>query len=175
LPETHLAAPSANPEPDDPPLVTSVLSVLASRWPADVPFAELAHGLAVEPSVLVEPLRSLVDDERVQLRPRALPIASPGPTPRVAELSRFEAAHLPFVTNPRHEHAPLDAFHAALIRHLDGRPRAALVDALVDDIQTGRLRLAGPTIPPIDHLRAALPRLVDAGLERLHSAGLLLA
>jgi ubiquinone/menaquinone biosynthesis C-methylase UbiE len=173
--EGHLAAPPATLEPDDPPLVDSVLSLLASRWPADVPFAELAHGLALEPTALVATLWSLIDDERVQLRPRALPIASPGPTPRVAELSRFEAAHLPFVTNPRHEHAPLDTFHAALIRHLDGRPRAALVDALVDDIQAGRLRLAAPTIPPIDHLRAALPRLIDAGLERLHAAGLLLA
>jgi methyltransferase-like protein len=93
----------------------------------------------------------------------------------VAELSRFEASHLPFVTNPRHEHAPLDAFHAALIRHLDGRSRTAVVDALVEDILAGRLRLAGDAVPPVDRLRAALPGMVDAGLLRLHAAGLLLA
>jgi hypothetical protein len=156
-------------------LTDAILRVLAPRWPADVPVVELARALGVEPSALVESVWALVDDERVQLRPRALPIAAPGPAPRVAELSRFEASHLPFVTNPRHEHAPLDAFHAALIRHLDGRSRTAVVDALVEDILAGRLRLAGDAVPPVDRLRAALPGMVDAGLLRLHAAGLLLA
>lgn len=182
LAEGHLAAPpdsnSDGGDPDgsdDPPLVAAILRALVPRWPADLPFARLAEALAVEPGALVEPLRSLVDDERVQLRPRALPIAAPGPTPRVAELSRFEAAHLPFVTNPRHEHAPLDVFHAALLRHLDGRPRDAVAAALVDDILAGRLRLASAAIPPVEQLRAALPAMVDAGLRRLHAAGLLVA
>lgn len=173
LAEGHLAAPPVDAEPGDPPRVAAILRVLAARWPADLPLARLAEVLAVEPGALTDPLRSLVDDERVQLRPRALPIAAPGPAPRVAELSRFEAAHLPFVTNPRHEHAPLDAFHAALLRHLDGRPRDAVVAALVDDILAGRLRLAGTVIPPVEQLRAALPGMVEAGLRRLHAAALL--
>jgi hypothetical protein len=172
--EACLAAPSPDPEPEDSPLVASILGPLAARWPADVPVAELARALAVEPAALVDTVWALVDDERVQLRPRSLPIAAPGPAPRVAELSRFEAACLPFVTTPRHEHAPLDAFHAALIHHLDGRSRAAVAEALVGDILAGRLRLAGATPSP-EQLRAALPRLVDAGLERLHAAGLLIA
>lgn len=181
----HVAAPPRSPEARDhgaaeaeraTPLADAIIRALSPRWPADLPVGELARVLAVEPAALVAPIWSLVDDEQLQLRPRALPIAaSPGARPRVAELSRFEAAYLPFVTTPRHEHAPLDAFHAALIHHLDGRPRDALVDALVGDIQAGRLRLAGPTIPPVDRLRAALPGLVDAALERLHAAGLLLA
>lgn len=174
LAESHLAAPPGDPDPDDSPQVAAILRALAGTWPADLPFARLAEALATEPAALVEPLRALVDDERVQLRPRALPIAAPGPTPRVAELSRFEAAHLPFVTTPRHEHAPLDAFHAALLHHLDGRPRAAVAQALVDEILAGRLRVAGPTIPPEEQLRAALPPMVDAGLRRLHAAGLLI-
>lgn len=175
LAESHLAAPPVDPDPDDPPLVAAILRALAAGWPADLPFERLAEALTIEPSALVEPLRALVDDERVQLRPRALPIAAPSPTPRVAALSRFEAAHLPFVTNPRHEHAPLDAFHAALLRHLDGRPRAAVAEALVDEIRAGRLRLASTAIPSIEQLRAALPAMVDAGLRRLHAAGLLIA
>jgi hypothetical protein len=175
LAEGHVAAPPVDPEPADPPLVTAILHTLAACWPADLPFTRLAEALAHAPARLVDPLRSLIDDERVQLRPRALPMAAPGPTPRVAALSRFEAAHLPFVTNPRHEHAPLDAFHAALIRHLDGRSRAAVVEALVDDILAGRLQLTGDAIPPVEQLRAALPAMVDAGLRRLHAAGLLLA
>jgi Predicted methyltransferase regulatory domain/Methyltransferase domain len=171
----HLAAPPAEPDPADTPHEAAILHALAERWPADLPFAALASALALEPAALVELLWALVDDERVQLRPRALPIAAAaGPNPRVAALSRFEAAHLPFVTTPRHEHAPLDAFHAALIGHLDGRPRAAVAAALVDDILAGRLRLASEALPPVEQLRAALPSLVDAGLQRLHAAGLLL-
>lgn len=176
--EGHLAAPPVEPSADidtEPPLAAAILGMLAPRWPADMPVHELARALAVEPSALVDVVWALVDDERVQLRPRALSIAAPGPLPRVAELSRFEAAHLPFVTTPRHEHAPLDAFHTALLQHLDGRPRAAVVEALVQDILAGRLRLAGATVPPAEQLRAGLPRLVDAGLGRLHAAGLLLA
>jgi hypothetical protein len=171
----HLAASPADPEPGDSRLATSILGLLAPRWPADVPAVEVARALDVEPSELVETVFGLVDDERVQLRPRTLPIAAPSPAPCVAELSRFEAAHLPFVTNPRHELAPLDAFHAALIRHLDGRPRAAIVDAIVVDVLAGRLRLAGNVVPAVEQLRAALPRLVDAGVSRLHAAGLLIA
>jgi hypothetical protein len=173
--EAHLAASPADPEPRDSPLATKILELLAPHWPADVPALEVARALDAEPSELVKTVFGLVDDERVQLRPRTLPIAVPGLAPRVAKLSRFEVAHLPFVTNPRHELAPLDAFHAALIRHLDGRPRAAVVDALVDDVLAGRLRLAGNALPAVDQLRAALPRLVDAGVGRLHAAGLLIA
>src|SRR5690606_6475744 len=151
-----------------------VLRMPAPGGPADLPLAALADALGAEPAALARPLWALIDDERVLLRPRPLPIGRPGDTPRVAELSRFEARHLPFVTNPRHEHAPLDAFHAALVLHLDGRPRPAIVEALVDDILAGRLQLAGDSIPSADQLRAALPGLVDAGLRRLHAAGLLL-
>lgn len=186
LMEGHLSAPpsetpdasetetDAEPDADEASLAASILRMLAPRWPADLPFAALADALGAEPAALARPLWALIDDERVLLRPRPLPIGRPGDTPRVAELSRFEARHLPFVTNPRHEHAPLDAFHAALVLHLDGRPRPAIVEALVDDILAGRLQLAGDSIPSADQLRAALPGLVDAGLRRLHAAGLLL-
>jgi len=173
--EAHLAAPSADPVPGDLPLSTMVLELLAPHWPADVPAVEVARALDVEPSALVKPVFGLLDDERVQLRPRTLPIAAPSPTPRVAELSRFEVAHLPFVTNPRHELAPLDAFHAALIRHLDGRPFAAVVEAVVDDVLASRLRLASDAVPAVEQLRAVLSRLVEGGVGRLHAAGLLIA
>ena len=173
--EAHLAASSADPQPGDSPLASAILEQLAPRWPADVPAVELARALDVKPFELVDTSFALVDDERLQLRPRPLPIAAPSPAPRVAELSRFEAEHLSFVTNPRHELAPLDAFHAALIHHLDGRPRAAVVDALVDDVRSGRLQLSGSAVPTVEQLRATLSRWVDAGVGRLHAAGLLIA
>ena len=89
-------------------------------------------------------------------------------------LSRFEAAHLPFVTTPMHEHAPVDAFHAALIGYLDGQhTRAELVELLIGDIAAGNLRLAAESMPPVDELRPALARTVEAALQRLGLAGLM--
>src|SRR5690606_28489723 len=89
----------------------------------------------------VESLLPCVADGRVRLRARALPIAAPHAEierPAVSSLSRFEARHVPFVTTPLHEYAPLDAFHAALIAHADGtRTRAEISNALLEDVLAG--------------------------------------
>ncbi|MCA9708236.1 MAG: hypothetical protein KDK70_20455, partial [Myxococcales bacterium] len=128
----------------------------------------------LEGAELVPRLWALVEDERVQLRPRSLPMRSAGERPRVSALSRFEAARLPFVTTPLHEHAPLDSFHAALVGHLDGqRTREEIVEALLLDIDAGRLRLASERVPPLEQLRPALARMLGAALQRLGMAGLL--
>jgi len=169
-----LAAPPREPAPDDPPAARDALERLGQRWPRDAPLAELARDASLPPDALAEALVEPLHDERLRLRPRALPIAPLGERPRVAALTRFEAAHLPFVTTPMHEHAPLDSFHAALVGHLDGRhTRATLVDVLARDIEAGRLPLASGAPPPPDRLRAALASMIDAGLTGLHQAGLL--
>jgi SAM-dependent methyltransferase len=157
----HLAAP---PREDAAP--DELVAWLRQRWPADVPFAELP-GHATPSTVWAHHLAG-----HIQLRPRALPIAStPGERPAVAELTRFEASHAGFVVTPLHEYCPLDAFHAALIRHLDGtRDRAALVEALIDDITANRLALASRATA--EQLRQGLPAMVSTALTRLAAAGL---
>ena len=163
LRELHVAAPPRD-EPDE------ALAWLRERWPADVPFAALPEALAR--GVWAHQLAG-----RVQLRARPLPIVSvAGERPEVAPLTRFEVQHLDFVTTPLHEYAPLDAFHAALIRHLDGtRDHAALVEALIADISAGSLSVSSRAAPPSEEqLRRALPVMVHDALARLASAGLLI-
>jgi hypothetical protein len=163
LRELHVAAP-----PQDEP--NEALAGLRERWPADVPFAELPTGLAR--SAWAHQLAG-----RVQLRARPLPtVPVAGERPAVAALTRFEARHLDFVTTPLHEYAPLDAFHAALIRHLDGtRDQTALVEALITDIAAGNLSVSSRAAAPSqEQLRRALPVMVTDALARLASAGLLI-
>jgi SAM-dependent methyltransferase len=166
---------AARPRTDSPDADDS-LRWLVDRWPADSGLDELLSATAdPDREARVAHLGAHLRAGRLELRPRPLPIAASASTrPRVSALCRFEAAHLPFVTTPLHEYAPVDAFHAALIRHLDGtRDRVALVEALVTDIGAGSLRVAhGPT-PDAQTLRAGLPPLVDAALERLRAAGIL--
>jgi SAM-dependent methyltransferase len=159
----HLAAP-----PREEPAPDAIVAWLRERWPADVPFAELPRD-ATASSVWAHHLAG-----HVQLRPRALPTAStPGERPAVADLTCFEASHAGFVVTPLHEYCPLDAFHAALIRHLDGtRDRAALVEILIDDIAAGHLALASRATAA--QLRQALPAMVNTALAGLTAAGLLL-
>ncbi len=168
---------AARPSPRGEPAAGRALAALVARWPADRSLDELAADLAVDAATLVEELVPLVDDERVELRPRALPIGVPGSgaggMTRVSELARFESRHLPYVTTQLHELAPLDGFHAALVMHADGRPASALVEALLEDVRAGRLRVSADGPPPIEALRAALPALVAEGLARLAAAGLL--
>jgi len=174
LETSHLTANSPHPDTDDSEDVPAALVHLRRCWPGDVAFAELASTLGIDPTDLVTTLWPLVLAQQVQVRTRRLPIGRAGAYPEVTALSRFEAKHLPFVTNPRHEVAPLDAFHAALIHHLDGRhTRPQLVEALLEDIRAERLRLQGPRTPSPAQLRSALEALVDGGLQRLEAAALL--
>jgi hypothetical protein len=172
---------SAAPAPDEARAdeAARVVTALAARWPADASLDELAAELSLDRAQLVEAILGLLDDERVQLRPRALEVARPGShawaRPRVSALTRFESALFGFATTPSHEVAPLDGLHVALVAHADGRTPAALVEALVEDVQAGRLRVSGSGPPPLEALRRALPAMVEAGLERLGAAGLLLA
>jgi len=175
LAEGFVAAPPDDPSPGDSAEVRVILDALGQRWPRDLSLAALAQVLGCEEAAVVEPLGSLVDDGRVRLRPRSLPIVTePPPRPRVTALTRFEAQYRSFVTTPQHEHAPLDAFHAALVAHLDGRhTHAALVEVLADDIEAGRLELAGEQVPARAQLSAALRGMVERGLKGLARAGVL--
>ncbi len=175
--EGFVAAPPEDPSPGDSAEVRVVLDALGQRWPADLSPAALAHALECEPAALLEILGSLVDDGRVRLRPRSLPIATePGERPRVTALTHFEAQHRSFVTTPLHEHAPLDAFHAALVSRLDGRhTHAALVEALADDTEAGRLMLADTQVPARAQLLAVLAGMVERSLKGLALTGVLTA
>lgn len=174
LREGFLAALPSEPRDDDEPEVARLLRAIGDRWPEQWSLAELGDAMAIDGDALNEQLEPLLEDRRVQLRPRRLPARKAGERPRAAALSRFEATCSPFVTTPMHEHAPVDAFHAALIGHLDGqRTRAELVEALLQDIGSGQLRLAAERLPPVEQLRPALLRTVESGLERLGVAGLL--
>lgn len=174
LREGFVAALPSEGRDDDPPALAELLAALGERWPELASPAELAAALGRDEAELLAPLEILVEDQRVQLRPRRLPACRAGERPRAAVLSRFEAAHLPFVTTPMHEHAPVDAFHAALIGYLDGQhTRAELVELLIGDIAAGNLRLAAESMPPVDELRPALARTVEAALQRLGLAGLM--
>lgn len=159
------AEPSARPGDD------AALEALRARWPSDVAFDELASR---EADCDVLAARMLAAWRRGDVTVRARRTGVPrelSERPRVWPLTRLEATELSFVTTPRHAYAPLDPFHAALIRHLDGsRGVAELVAALEREVEQGRLRAGGATAAQVI---AALPRLVPSGLALLHRAGLL--
>ncbi|MEX1365063.1 MAG: class I SAM-dependent methyltransferase [Nannocystaceae bacterium] len=175
LREGFVAALPAEHDDEVPAETRAVLAALGQRWPQEWSLAELSEQVAIETEQLVPQLAALVDEGRVQRRARRLPARAPSERPKASVLSRFEASYLPFVTTPMHEHAPLDAFHAALIGHLDGQRTAGeLVEVLLQDIAAGRLRLASEKPPQLDELGPALRRTVDGALQRLGQAGLLL-
>jgi hypothetical protein len=147
------------------------LGALRDRWPSDVAFEELAAREADRDALAHRMLAAFrPGDVTVRARETGLP-RDLAERPRVWPLTRLEASELSFVTTPRHAYAPLDPFHAALIRHLDGsRSVTDLVAALGREVEEGRLRAGGATPAQVV---AALPRLVPSGLALLHRAGLL--
>ncbi|MCH9684280.1 MAG: class I SAM-dependent methyltransferase [Deltaproteobacteria bacterium] len=177
LADSFVAAPPADPSPGDSAEVRVVLDALGQRWPRDLPLDVLAEGLGGEVASVVDTLGSLIADGRVRLRPRSLPIVTePGEQPGVSALARFESQHRSFVTTPLHEHSPLDVFHSALVALLDGlHTRAALVEALADDIEAGRLKLTSEHVPTRAQLSAALVGMVERGLNGLALTGMLTA
>lgn len=153
----HVAATSSEAADGDDAIVTD----LRATWPRDRPVASLDAEMLVR----------AWEDGRVELRPRALPIADVvAAHPCALASARAEAARLPFVTTPSHHALPLDPFHARLVTLVDGtRSVADLTDALAEDLRVGRLTADAPfsTIAPM------LPRFVDAALRRFLEAGLL--
>ncbi len=174
----HLSAPPSD-APDDP---TPALTLLRARWPHTLPFLTLAAALdptGPDPRPLVAELLAEHRTGRVILHPRPGPQPLPPAAlerPAVSPLSRFEARHLPFVTTPAHAWAPVGGLLAALLQHLDGtRTRPELVEALVDDVMAGRLRVAAGPAPTRSQLQAGLPRVVEVCLQQLRDEGLLVA
>jgi SAM-dependent methyltransferase len=158
-------------EPREPAAEDPILAAVCARWPADLPFTELeaVHG---DREALAQHVFAAHRSGDVQVRLRSVPaVPQVSARPGVSALTRLEASELTFVTTPRHAYAPLDPFHAALIRLLDGtRTVDDLVAALATELRTGRLHAAGAAP---EQVIAALPRLVPSGLVLLHRAGLL--
>ncbi len=145
---------------------------LRASWPGDVAFDDLASG-EPDPSALAARMLSAWRRGDVLVRARESVAAREiSERPRVWPLTRLEATELSFVTTPRHAYAPLDPFHAALIRQLDGtRAVTDIVDALTREVREGRLNAEGATA---EQVIAALPRLVPSGLSLLLRVGLLI-
>jgi len=167
----------------DAPVVKAALQVLFDAWPVSMPFDSLyqeARGLLgrmdsgndEERDLLT---RSLLEGfhsaifrltplpERVAFRVGERPVAVP--------LARLQvAAGEPYVTNGMHALVELRPFTRALLAHLDGRDRAGVVEALVDDLRSGVLRIQSPDGEPIaspDLARKVLGSALDTQLERL--------
>lgn len=151
----------------------TAMAHLRAAWPSDLPCAALAETETDHDALATRTISAWRSGE-VTLRGRSLGVARASTErPRVWPVTRLEATELSFVTTPRHAYAPLDPFHAALIRQLDGsRTVAEIVDALAREVREGRLRAGGA---PAEQVIAALPRLVDSGLALLHRVGILLA
>lgn len=142
----------------------------ALAHPAGTHFGAALERTGHAPDALRDRLADLVESTRVTVRPRRLPIEAPSASPRVAALTRLEASHQSFVTNPKHEYAPTDAFHAALLTRLDGSTRATVVAGLIEDLDAGRFVLRAP--PGVDPA-AVLHELIDRAVPTLARAGLL--
>lgn len=108
----------------------------------------------------------------IQMRTRAPHMTTTiSATPVAREIVRFQAAHGPFVTNAYHEAVRLTSFQRALLPLLDGtRDHAALVQALSQQIEEGRLTRPEPANDPEGLMRAVQQALVHAA-----GAALLLA
>jgi hypothetical protein len=166
------APPHEQPDCDEP-----MVGWLRERWPEDVSFSALADAMKMSPE---DGLRAVVrawERGLVQLRPRSLPVVrSPGVHPTASDLTRLEAHAHGFVTTPMHDYAPLDPFHQRIVCAADGlRTTEQIVEALLDDIEAGRLSLEGNAQPPRDQLRGPMRASIEQALGRLAAVGLLSA
>lgn len=95
--------------------------------------------------------------------------------PKVSAHARHWAEGRGFVVSQWHVRVDVDPAAAAIVRRLDGGcDRAALVDALVEDVAAGRLRVEveGGTLEP-EALRRELGALVERTLAALAMHGVL--
>lgn len=174
IPHMHVSKPvGAEPSAETEPQWRAVLEELNR---GDVPFSAMHQAVGGDAVAFSESLYAEYKRGAIGLRPRPLAVAAKPPAgkPSVCALTRFEAKRQSFVTNPLHECAPLDAFHAALIAKLDGtKTRDQLAGSLADDVLAGRLDIGGPT-PSRRELRAQMAQALKHSLRLLCDAALLL-
>jgi methyltransferase-like protein len=178
------------------PVSKAALACLAEAWPRWLPFAELlaaARARLAGDAVLIQDAATHDHDAQllgenllrgfaadlVELHVTASPyITELTERPRASTLARFQAAQGSWVTTRRHMSTSLDPLSCHLLRHLDGsRSRPALVEALVEAVQTNHLLVQrfGRPVTDTDHLRGILSRELEANLRRLAQLALLVA
>jgi methyltransferase-like protein/SAM-dependent methyltransferase len=176
-------------------IVKSAMLLLGEAWPRAVPFDELCRQARdrlrgsgalddateeVDRALLGESLlrcytsastnliELYVHPPRLVLTLGARPIASP--------LARLQAEKTNQLTNLRHELVTVSEFERHALRLLDGsRDVAALIDALLQVVQTGGLNVSenGAAITDPARLRAILRDALDQQLPRIVNAALL--
>jgi len=99
----------------------------------------------------------------------------PGDRPEASPLARFQAAQEPVVTNQRHERVRLDPVQQAVLYRLDGKhQREDLVRVVQDMVESGKLTLSQNDQPVTDRRPEVMGCLLDATLDGLARAGLLI-
>jgi methyltransferase-like protein len=165
------------------PIAKAALQILFERWPAATPFQALYRearqrlgrtdeGTAEERDLItssfLEGFRNgflylIVRPGRFVAETSQRPVANP--------LARLQAvADEPWVTNGMHSQVKLSAFSRRLLAHLDGRDRAAVLDALEEDHWSGRLVLRsedGESVEAPEVVRKALEVALDHHLSIL--------
>jgi SAM-dependent methyltransferase len=174
------------------PVTKAGLVLLRRAWPDVVRFEELvAQALALLGEAGVEGAALEVDAAAAALgadllelycrgalelhRMRPELCTTPSERPRVSAHARHWAERRGFVVSQWHVRVDLDPPTAAIVRRLDGaHDRAALVEALEDDVRAGRLRVGDGTQEVArEELRAALVELVERTLTALAVHGVL--
>lgn len=166
-------------------LTKAAMVELVERWPASLGFDELvlraharleAAGLRSEtrPETLASSLLESMLHQAVIARSHEPPLASsPGSPekPRVSAFNRHMARDEAWITGHQNRRMKIGPVLAKLVPLLDGsRDRAALVDALLAEVDAGEIELQrdGATLDDRQACREALGEFVDGALEQLH-------
>jgi SAM-dependent methyltransferase len=169
------------------PLVKAALRVLYEAWPVPVAFDALwaasaqrvgEAAAAAGPQVLARALLELYLSNLVALHVY-LPdlVLEPGERPLASPLARLQAATERRVTGRLHKLFELEGLDRAVLRHLDGKhDRPALVEALADDVASGRfeLRQDGRLLTEGGEVRALLTQALGPSLRRLALSAVLI-
>src|SRR5262249_38726655 len=174
------------------PLLKAVMVYLSEIWPDAVPFHDLLRaargrlGLDTSPNAvgLAQDAQSLGRDllqgfsaNLVKLhlhRPSFVRILTERPV--ASPVVRLQAVAEPRVTNVGHSLVQLNDFERQVAIHLDGsRDQTALVDALMDVVAKGDLRVQQNNQPVTDpqKLRAILGEALAASLPKFAQLALL--
>lgn len=163
------------------PLVDAALKVLTEH-PQGLAFETLVHHAALvagrTPSAgdreeLGGPLLELLASNalRVGTWPRPWSI-TPDACPVAPRFARYQARQGSSCSNLEHQALGLDAVDRALIARMDGRDRAALVEAMADDLERGVYNVTVDDEPLRD--REMIAELIDKKIEQLAKRALVL-
>jgi len=136
------------------PALKAALVALIEVWPAALTFGELWEDVSkrlagtlaaggtdvVARQRLAENLLQCYQASLVSLQVRAPQFAAkPGVQPSASRLARYQATAKAPVTNLRHRVAQISEFDRVVLGLLDGRDRAAILDALESAVETNQL------------------------------------